>query len=149
MPNVLRVFAVLCVALALLTACGDQPPTVAEATPFAAVCTPDNDGRRVAVDGYLYFPASFSETQSVILRLHETDAFDSTPVGVLMPFGTGLNQVEEVPDQFADEDLQVHLTDGTVAGFRTKVSVSGKVYFPMTEQPFECALENPLVELAN
>jgi hypothetical protein len=148
MPHAIRIFAVLCVALALLSACASEPPTQGDATAFSAVCTRDNDGRRVAVDGYLYFPDSFTEAQSVILRLHESDAFDGAPIGVQMPFGTELNHVEEVADQFTDEDLQVHLADGSVAGFRTKVTVSGKVYFPLTEQVFPCALENPLVELA-
>lgn len=149
MPKDIRLLAILCVALALLTACGSEPPTVGKATPFAAVCEPTNDGQRVAVDGYLYFPSSFSQSQSVILRLHDSDAFDGTPIGVQMPFGTGANQVKEVADQFSDEDLHVYLADGTTAGFRTKVTVSGKVYFPMSEQQFPCALENPLVELAD
>jgi hypothetical protein len=149
MPTSLRVFAVLCVALALLTGCGDEPPTVGEATPFAAACAPDNDGRRVAIDGYLIFPSSFAESESVVLRLHESDSFDTTPLGVTMRFGTAPNHVAEVADQFANEDLQIHLADGTAAGFGAKVTVSGDVYFPLTEQPFPCALANPLVELAD
>lgn len=66
-----------------------------------------------------------------------------------IPFGTSPNQVETVTDQFSDEDLQVQLADGAVAGFRTKVNVSGKEYFPMVEQDFPCGLENLYVELSD
>jgi hypothetical protein len=148
MSSYVRVLAVWCAALIILTACGNEAPTAGEATPFEAVCAGDNEGRRVAVDGYLIFPDSFTEAQSVVLRLHQSDAFDGTPIGVQMPFGTAPNQVEQVADQFSDDDLQVHLADGTMAGFGTKVTVSGKVYVPLAEQTFPCALENPLVELA-
>jgi hypothetical protein len=149
MFNRARVLPILCVAVALLAGCGAEPPTAGDATPFAEVCARENDGRRVAVDGYLIFPDSFTEAQSVMLRLHETDAFNGTPVGVQIPFGTAPNQLQQVADQFSDEDMQVHLADGTVAGFGTKVTVSGKVYFPLADQVFPCALENPLVELAD
>ena len=146
---IVRSFAILGVVLALLTACSEEPPTVGEATSFSDVCSRDNDGRRVAVDGYLNFPDVFTRSQSVVMRLHESDAFVGYPIGVQMSFGTELNQIEDVPDEFTNDDLQAHLADGTIAGFGTRVTVSGKVYFPMTEQPFSCALENPLVELAN
>lgn len=144
-----RVLAALSVLVALLAGCSSEPPTVGNPTSFSAVCARENDGKRVAVDGFLFFPDSFTESQSVVLRLHETDAFEGTPIGVQMPFGTAPNQVEEVADQFSDEDLEVHLANGAVAGFKTKVTVSGKVYFPAVEQAFPCALENPLVELAD
>jgi hypothetical protein len=149
MANQLRVLAAMCVALVILTGCGSEAPTAGVATPFSEVCARSNDGKRVAVDGYLMFPESFTDAQSVVLYLHETDAFDGAPIGVQTPFGTGPNQVDEVTDQYSDEDLQVHLTGGGTAGFGTKVKVSGKVYFPVVEQTFPCSLENPLVELAD
>jgi type IV pilus biogenesis protein CpaD/CtpE len=149
MVNQLRVLGLISITLALLAGCGSEPPTVGNATPFSAVCARENAGQRVAVDGYLLFPISFSKSQSVVLYLHETEAFDGAPLGVQMPFGTAPNQVAEVADQFTHEDLQVHLHDGTVAGLGTKVTVSGKVYFPLSEQVFPCGLENPLVELAD
>jgi hypothetical protein len=134
---------------AILAGCGSEPPTAGVATPFSAVCERENDGQRVAVDGYLIFPDSFTESQSVVLHMYETDAFEGTPLGVQIPFGTAANQIEEVTDQFSDDDLQVHLADGATAGFGTRVTVSGKVYFPMADQIFPCALENHLVELAD
>jgi hypothetical protein len=42
----------------------------------------------------------------------------------------------------------VHTSDGQVAGYGTRVRVSGKVYYPLVGQDFKCALENPLIESA-
>jgi hypothetical protein len=129
-----------------LTACSEEAPTAGELKDFTAACDKANDGKRVAVVGYLRFPDSFTESQSVVLRMYETDSFSGTPIGVQTTFGTEPNRVEPVKDQFADTDLKVHLSDGTVAGFGTKVKASGKVYFPIVDQEFDCGLENPLIE---
>jgi hypothetical protein len=51
-----------------------------------------------------------------------------------------------VQDQYTDEDLRVHLTDGQVVGYDTKVRVSGKVYYPVVDQDFDCGLDNVLIE---
>jgi hypothetical protein len=136
------------VALAL-AACSKAAPTVGEAKDFTAACDKANDGKRIAVAGYLRFPDSFTDDQSVVLRLYEADDFGGKPIGVDIEFGTQANQVEKVTDQYKDNDLKVHLADGQVAGFGTRVRVSGKVYFPIVAQEFECGLENPLVESAN
>lgn len=133
----------------LLSSCGSEPPSVGTTTAFADVCDRANDGKRVAVDGYLIFPESFTESSSVVLRMHETDAFDGDPIGVQAPVGTSANQIEKVPDQFSDDDMQLHLADGSVVGFLTPVRVSGKVYFPTVSQEFACGLENPLFERAD
>lgn len=141
---------VLALSLVAMTiaACGDATPTVGEAKAFAAACDKANDGKRIAVEGYLLLPDSFTDSQSVVLRMYESDAFSGTPIGVQMRFGTGANQLEEVPNEYTDDDLKVHLADGQVVGYTTKVRVSGTVYFPLVEQDFVCGLENPLVEAA-
>jgi len=41
------------------------------------------------------------------------------------------------------------MANGQVAGFGTKVKVSGELYYPLVGQDFQCALSNPLVEPAN
>jgi hypothetical protein len=147
MRNFILTLVTLTLATTMLAGCGNEPPTAGAATEFSAVCARENDGKRVAVDGYLYFPDSFTDSQSVVLRLHETEDDVGTPIGVQISFGAAPNQVEEVADQFSDDDLRVHLADGKVAGFGEQVTVSGKVYFPVVDQVFPCALENPLVEL--
>src|SRR4029079_1507462 len=70
---------VLCVFV--LAACGDTPPTTGTNTAVAAVCAKANDGKRIAVDGYLRFPESFTGDSSVILRLFQTDAFKGDQIG--------------------------------------------------------------------
>ncbi|MGH9941840.1 MAG: hypothetical protein ACRD9R_05690 [Pyrinomonadaceae bacterium] len=145
-----QLIALSLVALAL-AACGSGnagPPTVGEVKDFTAVCDKANEGKRVAVDGYLRFPDSFTGDQSVVLRLYRAGDFAGTPIGVQIKIGTQANQTERAPKQYTDNDLKVHLADGQVVGVGTKVRVSGSVYFPIVAQNFPCALENPLVELA-
>jgi hypothetical protein len=145
--NLFRLLSAFGLAV-LLSGCSSEPPTVGTATDFSAVCDRANDGKRVAVDGFLIFPSSFTESTSVMMLMHESDDFAGDPIGVQIPFGTSANQVEEVGDQFSDDDMQLHLADNSVVGFRTPVTVSGKVYFPVVDQEFACALENPLFEQA-
>jgi hypothetical protein len=146
-----RFFAVALLALAS-GACGGgaapEPPTAGEVKEFASVCDKANEGKRVAVVGYPRFPEKFTGTQSVVLRLYGGADYAGTPIGVQTPIGQQANQAELAPKQYTDKDLKVHTADGQVAGYGTKVKVSGKVYFPLVGQDFKCALENPLIESA-
>ena len=145
----LRRLIALCLAVLALAACGQEgPPTAGELKDFATVCDKANEGKRVALEGYLRFPDSFKGDLSVILRMYQASNFSGKPVGVQIRLGNQANQVEKVTKQFTDKDLKVHMADGQVAGFGTKVRVSGSVYFPLVGQEFQCALENPLVEPA-
>ncbi len=141
-----RFLTVTLITLAL-SACAQAAPTVGEATSFASACDKANDGKRIALTGYLRFPDSFTGDQSVVLRLYQADDFKGTPIGVQTSFGTQPNQAEVVGDQYKDTDLKVHLANGQVAPFGTQVRVSGQVYYPLVSQDFDCGLENPLVEL--
>jgi hypothetical protein len=118
--------------------------------PFAAVCDAGNKGKRVAVDGYLRFPDSFSGDLSVVLRLYQNADGSGTPIGVQTRFGELTNQVEMVSDQYTDENLKVHITNGQDVGFDTRVRVSGTMYVPGSSATveFACGLENPLIEKA-
>lgn len=133
----------------LLTGCGSAAPTNGDLKDFTAVCDKANDGKRVAVMGYLRFPDSFTGSDSVVLRLYNASDFSGAPIGVTVNFGTKTNQVEPVTDQFSDSDLKVHMTNGQVAQLGTKVKVSGTVYFPLVSQEFACGLDNPLVDPSN
>jgi hypothetical protein len=139
------------IALLALAACGGgapEAPTAGETKEFASVCDKANEGKRVAVVGYPRFPEKFTGTHSVMLRLYAGGDYAGAPVGVQAPIGNQANQVELAPKQYTDKDLKVHTADGQVAGYGTKVRVSGKVYFPMVGQDFKCGLENPLIESA-
>ena len=146
-----RIFVIGLLAL-VSAACGGggapKPPTAGEAKDFAAACDKANEGKRVAVVGYLRFPEKFTGAQSVVLRLYEGSDYAGAPLGVQTPIGKQANQAELAPKQYTDKDLKVHTADGQVAGYGTKVRVSGKVYFPLVGQDFKCSLENPLIESA-
>lgn len=144
----LRMFVVGILGAALVGCGGDLAPTAGTATAFTAACDKTNDGKRIAVEGYLRLPDSFTGDRSVVLRLHAAPDFGGNPVGVQTALGKEANQVENVPKQFSDDDLKVHTADGSLATFGTKVNVSGKVYYPTVSQDFACGLENPLIELA-
>ncbi len=131
----------------VLSACSSQPPTVGQPTDFASACNKANDGKRIALTGYLRFPESFSGN-SVVLRMYQASDFSGDPVGVQVDFGSAANQLAPVTDQYKDSDLKVHLNSGQDAAYGTQVKVSGTVYFPAVSQDFACALENPLVESA-
>lgn len=143
-----RMGVILCALVMALAGCSEAgPPTAGEPVAFAAACSSES-GRRVSVEGYLRLPDEFTGDQSVVLRLYETDAFEGTPIGVQIRFGSEANQIAMVPQSYSDDDLQVRLADGQATGYGTRVKVSGSVYFPMVAQDFTCGLENPLVELA-
>ena len=137
--------------LIFFAACGgssSEPPTTGETKDFASVCDKANEGKRVAVVGFLRFPEKFTGTSSVVLRLYGGADYTGAPVGVQTRMGNQANQVELAPKEYTDKDLKVHTSDGPVAGYGTRVKVSGKVYYPLVGQDFKCALENPLIESA-
>jgi len=137
--------------LIFCAACGGaspEPPTTGETKEFASVCDKANEGKRVAVAGFLRFPEKFTGTSSVVLRLYAGGDYAGAPVGVQTRIGNQANQVELAPKEFTDKDLKVHMSDGQVAAYGTRVKVSGNVYYPLVGQDFKCALENPLIESA-
>ena len=146
-----RLSAIGLLALAS-AACGGgappEPPTAGESKDFASACDRANEGKRLALTGSPRFPEKFTGTSSVVLRLYEGSDYGGAPLGVQTPIGKQANQVELAPKQYTDKDLKVHTSDGQVAGYGTKVRVSGKVYFPLVGQDFKCSLENPLIESA-
>ena len=137
--------------LSFCAACGgssSEPPTAGELKDFASLCDKANEGKRVAFVGFLRFPEKFTGTSSVVLRLYAGGDYAGAPVGVQTRIGNQANQVELAPKEFTDKDLKVHTSDGQVAGYGTRVKVSGKVYYPLVGQDFKCGLENPLIESA-
>jgi len=135
--------------LTFCAACGggrSEPPTAGETKDFASVCDKANEGKRDAVIGFLRFPEKFTGTTSVVLRLYASGDYAGAPIGVQTPIGHQANQVELAPKEFTDKDLKVHTSDGAVAGYGTRVKVSGKIYYPLVGQDFKCGLENPFIE---
>jgi hypothetical protein len=137
--------------LMFFAACGagsSEPPAPGEMKDFASLCDKANEGKRVAVIGFLRFPEKFTGTSSVMLRLYVGADSAGSPVGVQTRIGNQANQVELAPKEYTDKDLKVHTSDGQVAAYGSRVKVSGKVYYPLVGQDFKCGLENPLIESA-
>ena len=152
----LPIVAVL-LAAAFVTGC-DEKPTAGAPKTLADVCDRANDGKRVALEGYLSLPSSFtegasSESAPVVIRGDLPEAGDVTFVWV--PYGSGPNSMEKVPDTYSQKDLKVYVTDGGAVGYKDHVRVSGTVAFP-SRRPYEvstqngrlldCGLNNPLIE---
>jgi hypothetical protein len=112
--------SLLCVCT-FIAGCAEAEPIAGRDTAFSSVCDKANEDQSITVTGFLRFPESFSGTVSVVLRLYETNAYAGEPIGVTMKFGTRVNRVDEVSDQYVDEDLLIYLADGGRAGFGTQV----------------------------
>ena len=75
---------IFCIGLlTFCAACGGsspEPPTTGETKEFASVCDKANEGKRVAVAGFLRFPEKFTGTSSVVLRLYAGGDYAGAPV---------------------------------------------------------------------
>src|SRR5215470_4226666 len=93
--------------LIFFAACGggtSGQPTPGELKDFASVCDKANEGKRVAVVGFLRFPDKFTGTSSVVLRLYRAGDYAGEPVGVQTPIGNQANHAELAPKEFTDKD---------------------------------------------
>lgn len=140
--------SVLLLLAVSITACAPFTARPGELQSFAGACDKPNEGLDIAVEGYLRLPDSFSDSSTIALRLYVDPGFRGKPIGVMMQFGNGPNQVRLINSSYRDEDLKVRLADGTVIPFRTKVRVSGQMFFPAIPQDFACGLEHVYVERA-
>lgn len=142
-----------CLALAFISCSSDGPPTVGELKAFPTVCDKTNDGKRMAVTGYLELPSTIKKREeevSVSLWLFEDNTYKGLPIRVAVETGDTPNHLEKLPVTYSRNDMKLHLSDGKVVGYGTKVKVSGTMYTPTVAQDnFKCGLTNPLFELAN
>ncbi len=111
-------------------------------------CARFNEGQQIAVEGYLRLPDTLTSTTSVELRLYRDVGFHGRTIGVPVLFGDGPDQAQEITASFSDQDLIVHLADGSPVPFRTRVRVSGRMHIPVGPSNFLCELENPYIEKA-
>ncbi len=131
----------------LLVGCAEGPPTRGVPTTFAAVCDKANEGKRMALEGYVDFPEHFKgKDLTIMMRLRpEFDSRDRV-VGVSARLGKGPNHIEKPPVSYTVRDIRLNTTDGKVLGYRDKVMVSGTMYYPLVAQEFKCGLTNTLIE---
>ncbi len=135
------IMTVLCAA-----ACAPPSPSPGQLQPFSNACAKSNEGQLIAVDGYLRLPDSLDGGSSVDLRLYPDLTFQSRPIEVVMPVGDGPNHAQRITSPYHDDDLKVHLADGTPVPFGTRLRVSGRVFYPIVPQDFECGLTNVYLE---
>ncbi len=132
-----------------LAACAREPAVPGTPQAFIAACDKPNEGQLIALEGYLRLPPALSSSKAVMLLLYPDPSFQGRPVGVMMRFGDGPNQAQPISTSYRDQDLKVHLADGSVVPFRTRVRVSGRLFFPPQPHDYDCVLQNPYVEPAN
>ena len=147
----MRNLIALCLIALASASCGsseEKPPTVGETKSFATACDKANEGKRIAVDGFLRLPEELNRKTGPVLRLYPTTDFSDKPIGVSTNTGDQPNQVAFLPKEYTDKDLKIKTSDGQVVPAGSKVRISGDMYFPTVGQVFQCALSNPLVEIA-
>jgi hypothetical protein len=146
----MRAWLLMVMSAAVFSICDCTPYRPAPGTPeaFGSICDRLHDGLDLATEGYLRLPDTLEGTDTVILRLYQDHTFTGIPIGVSVRFGDGPDQVTKIDSAFSDQALQVHLADGRMIPFGSKVRVSGRVYFPVVGQDFECALDRPYIEQA-
>jgi hypothetical protein len=143
-----RILLVSVSAALLISSCSPPIPRPGSLQPFSSACDKSNEGQWIAVEGYLRLPDAFTDSTSIELHLYADPRFDGTPIGVILSFGSGPDQAEKISSSFRDDDLKVHLADGALVPFRTRLRVSGRMAYPITAQPISCLLENPYLESA-
>ena len=134
-------------ALAII-ACVPASPQPGELLGFTGACDKPNEGQLIAVEGFLRLPDSFDGMDTVVLRLYPDAAFTGIPIGATISFGSGPNQAEPIPGSYRDADLRLHLSNGQIVPFGTKLRVSGRMYYPVLTQDFTCGLQNLYLEEA-
>lgn len=143
-----EIFVVITLMALRLTSCSPRPARPGVLQDFDSACDKPNEGQQIAVEGYLRLPDTLTSTYSVELRLYRDPTFSGKPIGVTMRFGNAPNEANQIKSAYTDNDLKVRLANGTAVPFRTRVRVSGRMYYPLVPQDFECGLENPYVEPA-
>lgn len=84
----------------ILTGCVTEPPIVGKATELAQACDRSNDGKRVAVEGYLKLPEEIpvNDKISVLLEIRRSEDVKKLNgrVGVWTQYGNEANRVAPV-----------------------------------------------------
>ncbi len=146
---------IILISLALLlNACGgSEPPTKGELKTLETACDKANDGKRIAVEGYLMLPEEFTGDLSVMLRINSKpergeQAIVATGINIDKEGKKAPNTIDYLSSSYSDDDLKFRTADGQTLGYQDKVRVSGTMYIPssVATVEFKCGLSNPLIE---
>jgi hypothetical protein len=95
-----KCFTCYIMMFALLTGCASEPPTVGKSIELKQACDRSNDGKRVAVEGYLKLPEEIpvDNTISILLEIRRSEDVKKLNgrVGVWTQYGNEANQVAPV-----------------------------------------------------
>lgn len=112
----------------LLVGCAKAPPP---STPmnFDQADAQANHEKQITVEGYPAFPSMAMITDTMFIELHETQDPNSRSINCSCKIGSGPNQLEKPPKDYKDSDLKLHYDDGSLVPLKTKIKVSGQVYW--------------------
>ena len=152
--NRVRIFGAA-LAATVLVACGSEAPTRGEVKTYAQVCDKANEGKRIAVEGFLLAPTSFKAKDiSVVLRIATSPERDTVAkIGSTVTIDTerkAKNTMDPLPISYSDADLKFRTDDGKTLAYSDKVRLHGTMYMPssLATVEFTCGLSNPLIEAA-
>jgi len=89
----------------------------------------------------------FMVSDTALLDFYELPDGDGIDIDVSVEIGTGANQMEDIPDDFTDDDLKVRTNENELIGSNDKVIVAGTVYRyadSTNEGRFLCFLTSPV-----
>jgi hypothetical protein len=99
----------------------------AQAVPYADACKPEMKGKTVLIEGY-FSTASIVNCDHVKCDLgFDEDANGKSAFTAHVTEGPGKNAVATIPDNFDDKDIKFTLSDGSTAGVKQKLKVTGDV----------------------
>jgi len=113
--------------LALLVTGCKAAPKPGVAITQSTGCVTDNNDKRVTLQGYPRISGLVMVSDDMGVDLFEQPGGQGQSVTVYLTVGKSANQVEDIPDNFSDADLKIHLNDNTVVGTDSPIKVTGSM----------------------
>ena len=143
---------IVCLTVLMSACSGSTPPSKGEPQTLETACDKANEGKRIAVEGYLMLPEQVTGDFSVVLRVASTpDRSIASIVSTTVRIDKerkAPNTMDNLGKTYTDNELKFRSVDGQTLGYQDKVRVSGTMYFPssVANVEFRCGLDNPLIE---
>ncbi len=129
----MKIFVLAAVALSFV-GCKSEPPKPGEPVTFETLCTAKYDAtmekglevtKRVTLEGYLGAPRMLVCSSTCNLYLYPTPDRKGDGIAISLTLGDDPNQLEELPDEYTEQDFKLHTNDGKVVGIGAKIRVTG------------------------
>lgn len=154
---------VLAVSLGVVcaTAACKREPGPSTSLSYVDACSDAQMGKRISTEGYLEAPSStICKKAACGINFNDNPNTPGTDVRrsmlVVMPVGTGANEMAELPKGFGDADVKFHTKKGDVSvGQKVRMSAlvtsvdHGKVPDPKAKEMVvrpNCELNDPILE---